>query len=316
MPEAQAHGAALAAFRSDVLRGLALAEPAIPPKYFYDARGSALFEQITELPEYYLTRVERQILAEHAAEMAEALGPGAVLLEYGSGSSRKTRLLLDALPDLAAYVPVDISAEALAAAAEALRLAYPRLRIEPVGADYTAPGFRLPELPSGRRVAFFSGSSIGNYEPAEAAAFLRRAAALLGPGGGLLIGIDLRKERAALEAAYDDAEGLTAAFNLNLLARINRELGGTFDLGAWCHRALWNEAEGRVEMYLVSRRAQTAEVGGVAFRFAEGAAIHTENSYKYTVEGFAREAGAAGFRLQRAWHDDARRFAVLYFVIT
>lgn len=300
-------------FRRDVLAGLAGTPRCIPSKYFYDERGSRLFDAITRTPEYYPTRAEQAIMEAHVGEMAAAIGPRAVLVEYGSGSSIKTRTLLDALPDLAAYVPIDISREHLLATAEALRDAYPGLVIEPVAADYTAD-FDLPALPLARRhVVYFPGSTIGNFGRSQASVFLEHAAEVAGSGGGLLIGIDLRKDRATLEAAYDDAAGFTASFNLNVLDRINRELGGTFDRDGFRHHAVWNEDESRVEMYLVSRREQTAAVAGVPFRFAEGETIHTENSYKYSVEGFAAMAARADFALRRSWTDPDERFAVLYF---
>lgn len=311
----------LDAFRHDVLRGLASSPRCIPSKYFYDERGSRLFDEITRTEEYYPTRTEQAIMDAHGSEMAEAIGPRAILIEYGSGSSRKTRTLLDALdpgahPErgLVAYVPIDISSDHLLRTAETLRNAYPELLVAPVAADYTSD-FELPPLPPARRVVYFPGSTIGNFSRGQATAFLFHAAETARPGGGLLIGIDLVKDRATLEAAYDDAAGVTARFNLNLLHRINRELGGTFDPDGFRHLAEWNEDERRIETYLVSLRAQTAEVAGVAFRFAEGERIHTENSHKYTVEGFAGEAAEAGFTLRRAWTDPRDWFAVLYFEV-
>ncbi len=299
------------AFLRDVLAGLAASPKSVPCKYFYDETGSALFDRITETEAYYPTRTELAIMEAHVGEMAEAVGPGAVLIEYGSGSSLKTRVLLGRL-DLAAYVPIDISREHLFATAEQLRDAYPGLPIFPVAADYTAD-FALPDLPEGTRVVYFPGSTIGNFDEAQAAAFLRQAAALVGPGGGLLIGVDLKKDPAVLEAAYDDPEGVTSEFNLNLLDRINRELGGTFDRDRFAHRAVWNPAESRIETYLVSLREQTAEVGGVAFHFGEDEAVHTENSHKYTTEGFARFAARNGFAARRCWTDPEGLFSVQYF---
>jgi dimethylhistidine N-methyltransferase len=316
-----------AAFRDDVLTGLARPQKSIPCKYFYDERGSALFEEITRTEEYYPTRTELAIMEAEAAAMADAIGPRAVLVEYGSGSSRKTRLLLDRLADeappdraLAAYVPIDISRAHLHATADALGAAYPGLAVLPVAADYTAD-FDLPPLSDARkRVVYFPGSTVGNFDRMQAADFLRHAAEVADGGhgearGGLLIGVDLVKDRATLEAAYDDAAGVTAAFNLNLLHRINRELGGTFDPDTFRHRAVWNDAERRIEAFLVSTRDQTASVDGVAFRFAEGEAVHTENSHKYTVEGFARFAAGAGFVLRQRWTDADGLFSVLYFEV-
>ena len=329
MPDPAANDAEHAdrdAFRRDVLAGLARAQKSIPCKYFYDERGSALFERITETEEYYPTRTELAIMEAYVGEMAEAIGPRAVLIEYGSGSSRKTRVLLDALDPgahpargLAAYVPIDISREHLLATADALRTAYSALPVLPVAADYTAD-FDLPDLPShAKRVVYFPGSTIGNFDRAQAANFLDHVAEVACDTertcGGLLIGVDLIKDRATLEAAYDDAAGVTTAFNLNLLDRINRELGGTFDTDAFRHRAVWNDEAERIETYLVSRRDQTARVDGVPFHFAEGEAVHTENSHKYTVESFARFAAEAGFVLRRHWTDADDLFSVLYFEV-
>lgn len=301
------------AFLDDVIEGLSRPDKALPSKYFYDARGSALFDQITELDAYYPTRTERGILDAHADDMAAAIGPEAVILEYGSGSSTKTRLLLDALERPAGYVPIDISAEHLAAAADRLRAAYPNLDVLPVAADYSEP-VPLPDLPPHRRrVLFFPGSTIGNFERDEAQAFLRRAASVLGEDGGLLLGVDRVKPTEVLLPAYDDPEGVTAAFNKNVLRRINDELGGDFDLDAFTHRAAWNADEARIEMYLVSQAAQTVRLDGRAFGFAEGETIHTEHSHKYTLESAAALAESAGFRLANHWSDDQDWFSVLWF---
>ena len=303
------------AFRRDVLDGLSAEPKSVPSKYFYDETGSALFDRITETEEYYPTRTELAIMRAHVGAMADEIGPGAALVEYGSGSSLKTRVLLDHLDRLAAYVPIDISREHLFTTAERLRAVYPDLPILPVAADYTA-AFDLPDLPAHhRRVVYFPGSTIGNFDRVQAAAFLRQAARVAGPGGALLIGVDLKKDPAVLEAAYDDAAGVTADFNLNLLDRINRELGGTFDRDRFAHRAVWNEDEGRIETYLVSLREQTVEIDGVAFSFGEDEAVHTENSHKYTVEGFARFAAECGFAARQAWTDDAGLFSVQYFEV-
>ena len=242
--------------------------------------------------------------------MAAALGPRCLLVEYGSGSSTKTRLLLEQLEDPAAYVPVDISREHLLRSASALSAGHPRLAVLPVCADFTRP-FELPPVPRAlRRAAYFPGSTIGNFAPAEARKFLAHVAEQCGPGGLLLIGVDLRKSRAILEPAYDDAQGVTAEFNRNLLRRINRELGANFDLTAFDHRAFWNAAEGRVEMHLVSRREQAVRIGGRCIAFARGESIHTENSHKYELAGFAALARSAGFEVLRVWTDDARLFSV------
>lgn len=298
-------------FRADVVAGLSAPRKSLPCKYFYDCRGSALFDRICDLPEYYPTRTEAAILADRGREIAAALPAGAVLIEYGSGSSTKTRLLLDALPDLTAYVPVDICGGHLLRSAAALRAGYPRLRVHPVCADFTRP-FPVPEFDGRPRVVFFPGSTIGNFGPDEAVGLLAGMARVAGAGGGLLIGVDLLKSREILEPAYDDAAGVTAAFNLNLLERINRELDGTFDVSAFSHRAVFDAAEGRVEMHLVSDEDQTAEVDGLPFRFAAGETIHTENSYKYGRDRFAELAGRAGWRVEAVWTDPADLFSVQY----
>ncbi len=305
-----------AALLRDVLTGLSASPPSLPSKYFYDEEGSRLFDRITALDAYYPTRTEVGILEAHLGEIAEVVGPGVVLIEYGSGSSTKTRLLLDALPDLAAYVPIDISAEHLEATAEALRADYPRLRIEPVAADYTRP-LSLPDDPEKRRkrVVFFPGSTIGNFEPEEARRFLAQIADVAGPGGGLLLGVDRKKDVAVLERAYNDPEGVTAAFNRNLLARLNRELGADFDLGAWAHRAHYDAEAGRVEMHLVSTRPQTVHIGGRSFDFEAGDSIHTENSYKYAPGELAALAEPAGLRLEREWTNGRGWFSLLYFSV-
>ena len=305
---------ALSPFARDVLDGLATRPRSIPSKYFYDARGSELFDQITRLDAYYPTRTERQILTTHAVEIAEEIGWRSALVEYGSGSSDKTRILLDALHArraLSAYVPIDISAEYLAIVADDLRLAYPGLPILPVAADYTG-GVELPALPDDteRRVMFFPGSTIGNLTPDEARQFFLDLAETLGPSGRLVLGSDLAKGSAVLEQAYDDPEGVTAAFNLNLLARLNRELASDVDLDAWRHRALFNDAESRVEMHLVSRKDQALTVCGQTFSFDTGETIHTENSYKYSPGRLAELAAEAGFQLRRRWTDPKEWFAV------
>ena len=301
----------------EVLGGLARRPKSLPCKLFYDARGSELFERICELDEYYLTRTELEILREHVGEMAAALGPRVVLVEYGSGASIKTRLLLDALEAPRAYVPIDISHSALMASAAALARAYRDLVVQPICADYTRP-VELPPLPGepAHVAAFFPGSTIGNFEPAAAVEFLRRVRLLCRPGGKLLIGADLKKDRATLEAAYDDARGVTAEFNLNILRVLNREYAAQFSLDAFAHRALWNEAAGRVEMHLVSRCAQRVRVGPVNVRFDAGEHVVTEHCYKYDLEQFRGLAARAGFRVERVWTDSLRRFSVQLLVAT
>ena len=313
-PEMTDETEASSAFARDVLAGLAARPRTLPAKYFYDEPGSRLFSQITELDAYYPTRTERAILTAHADEIVDAIGKDAALVEYGSGSSDKTRVLLDALHarrTLAAYVPVDISAAFLHETAERLRRAYPGLPVLPLAADYTAP-YALPDLPDGtaRIVVFFPGSTIGNFEPDEAERFLRHVAAVAGPGGALLIGADQWKDPDVLRRAYDDPEGVTAAFNLGLLRRINRELGADADLDAWAHHVEVNKAERRVEMHLRSLRDQTLTVCGRAFAFRAGETIHTENSHKYDADSLAALAGRAGLRRQRRWTDERGWFAV------
>jgi dimethylhistidine N-methyltransferase len=288
------------AFRADVVAGLSASPKSIPPKWFYDAAGSALFEAITELEEYYPTRAETALLTEIAPELAAVIPQGGVLVEFGSGASVKTRLLLDAAPQTSTYVPIDISATALDAAARQLRERYPRLKVLPKLHDFS--GIEpLPDLPAGPKVVFFPGSTIGNFTGAEAVRFMAGVARGLGRGGKLILGVDLVKAPAVLEAAYDDAEGVTAAFNKNLLARINRELDGDFDLASFDHKALWNAALSRVEMHLVSNRAQIVRAAGRTFGFDAGETIHTENSHKFTeasIEALGRESG---WRVVQRW---------------
>jgi len=299
-------------FRREVLAGLARVPRSIPARFLYDARGSALFDEICELPEYYLTRTETRILAERAGEIARRAGPHPALVEFGSGSSVKSRLLLDAIGDVAAYAPIDISRAHLEASAARLRRDYPGLRVEPVCGDYMA----LTALPcaaeGGRRLGFFPGSTIGNLEPGDATAFLRRAHALLGRDGALVLGVDLRKDARRLHDAYNDRAGVTAAFTLNLLRRMNRELQATFDLDGFAHEAFYNPAEGRIEIYFRSLADQSASVAGRSFGFARDERVHTEYSYKYDVPGIEALAASGGFRLGEVWTDEARLFAVAY----
>lgn len=287
-------------FLADVLSGLAATPKSIPPKYFYDERGSQLFEAICELPEYYLTRAEAALMQMHADEMAELMGESCALIEYGSGASRKTRILLDAVRP-ALYMPVDISRESLAESCAKLAADYPSLKIRAVWGDYSRP-LALPETDA-RRIIFFPGSTIGNFTPDEALTFLKSCRELAGDGGAMIVGVDLRKSEAVLNAAYDDAQGVTGAFNLNLLTRINRELSGTFDVEKFSHRAFYNASASRIEMHLVSEVAQQARVGTRVFQFQEGETIHTENSYKYTVGEFQELARASGFRPLTRWAD-------------
>ncbi|MEO6446917.1 MAG: L-histidine N(alpha)-methyltransferase [Gemmatimonadaceae bacterium] len=304
------------AARAEVLQGLRGSVKTLPPKLFYDARGAELFEAICELDEYYLTRTELSILRACVGEIATLTGPDAALVEYGSGEGRKVRMLLDALDRPAAYVPIDISVEQLAAVARKLAEEYPALAIHPVHADFTAP-IRLPSLPTAaRRAAFFPGSTIGNFHPAEAAAFLHRVRRTVGPSGAMILGVDRRKAAATLEAAYDDASGVTAAFNLNMLARLNREMDGTFDLARFRHRAVWNDEASRVEMHLESREEQSVRVAGERFHFFRGETILTECSYKYDGPRLEQLVGAAGFSIDHLWTDKDDRFWIAYLSVT
>lgn len=303
-------------FLREALEGLSRRPRAIAPKFFYDAQGSRLFERICQTPEYYLTRTERLLLKARAAEVAALIGPECVLVEPGSGSCDKVRLLLEALCPRA-YVPIDISGDYLRATADALARDYPWLEVHAACADFTQP-IRLPDIlqaAPGRRLAFFPGSSIGNFHPAQARAFLGNLARLVGPGGALLIGVDLKKEASVLHAAYNDAEGVTAAFNLNLLQRINRELEGNFVPEAFAHLAFYAPEQGRVEMHLVSRREQIVTVAGHRFKFARGERLHTECSYKYAVEEFQRLAGCAGLVARAVWTDPERLFSLHYLQV-
>ncbi|HEX6550373.1 MAG TPA: L-histidine N(alpha)-methyltransferase [Gammaproteobacteria bacterium] len=299
--------------RDEILAGLRAPRKMLPSKYFYDARGSELFDAICEQPEYYPTRTELGIMETHLPEMAAALGPRLLLVEPGSGSSLKTKLLLEALRDPVAYVPVDISRSHLVNAADQLNQRYPELEVLPVCADFSQP-FELP-VPSRaiRRAAiYFPGSTIGNFEPAAAVRLLKQLRRLAGEDGALLIGVDLRKDVRILETAYNDSAGVTADFNLNILQRINQEMDGDFDLNRFRHHAPFNPAESRIEMHIVSTAAQIVHVGGERFSFREGEHIVTEYSYKHTLEGFAQLAAKAGYRVEQVWTDDRRWFSVQY----
>jgi dimethylhistidine N-methyltransferase len=296
-------------FEVDVLKGLKSTPKRISPKYFYDAVGSALFEQITDLPEYYPTRTELSILQDNASAIAAYIPAGSALVEFGSGSSRKTRILLAAAPQLAAYVPVDISGEMLEQEAVGLRKEFPNLKVLPVAADFTHP-FDLPDSAPATRVGFFPGSTIGNFEPHEAAAFLRNAAKILGHGATLIVGTDLQKDSSILNAAYNDAAGVTRDFNFNLLTRINRELEGTFDLASFEHHAFYNRERHRIEMHLASNKRQKVRVAGECVEFRAGETIHTENSYKYSANSFSALARGTGWTPVAAWTDPNHYFCV------
>lgn len=297
-------------FRTAILEGLAKPRKATPAKFFYDEEGSRLFEQICELQEYYPTRTECGILRDNAETIRGLLPEGAVVIEFGSGSADKIRLFVQALRRPKGYVPIDISRDHLLHNAAAFASEHPEMEVAAVCADFTRP-IRLDDVaPAGPRVGFFPGSTIGNLTKDEAARFLEGATRTLGRGGHLVIGVDLVKDAAVLEAAYDDAEGVTAAFNLNLLARINRELDGDFELNAFRHRAIWNAGEERIEMHLVSLADQSVSVAGRQFDFREGETLHTENSHKYTLDGFRRLAEGAGFRTVRSITDANELFSV------
>lgn len=307
---------AVAAFRRDVLAGLSDPSKHIPCKYLYDKPGSLLFDKICELPEYYPTRTERAILTRHAGSISEQIGPRVALVEYGSGSSVKSRLLLDALAGPVAYVPVDISLRHLEASATRIARAYPAIDVLPVCADFTQP-FGLPDFPRepSHAAVFFPGSTIGNFEPDAARRLLRQIARLVGNGGGLVIGFDLQKDPRVIEAAYNDRQGVTAAFNLNLLHRINRELDGGFDADRFEHHAVYEDRAGRVSISLVSKVRQSVSIGDDAFRFEAGEAIHTEYSHKYTLPQFQAMAASAGMGVHRVWTDPKQWFAVAHCVV-
>jgi L-histidine Nalpha-methyltransferase len=290
-------------FAADVLTGLNAKPKTLPPKYFYDLAGSALFERITRLPEYYPTRCEIGILQHNAPAIASMFPPGSALVEFGSGSSRKARILLSAAATIEAYVPVDISGEFLQQDLVELKRDLPHLIVHPLVEDFTKPFALPPALAALPRVGFFPGSTIGNFEPQEARGFLRHIGAMLGRGALLVVGIDLDKDDDTLFRAYNDAAGVTAKFNLNLLTRINRELGGDFDLAAFAHKAFFNRAQSRVEMHLASVKRQRVRINGATIEFGAGETIHTENSYKYTVESFQALARGAGWAPVKVFTD-------------
>jgi len=305
--------AAAPALVEDVLRGLHSTPKRLSPTYLYDERGSQLFDQICELPEYYPTRTETAILAANAADIASCIGDNALLVELGSGASTKTRLLLDRLPNLAGYVPVDISRSHLMAAAQRISAAYPRLEVLPACADFTQT-FPLPKptRAPARVVVFFPGSTIGNFDTPAAIDLLKVTRRMAGTDGALVIGFDLVKNPAVLERAYDDSAGVTAAFNLNVLRRLNRELGANFDLRHFRHQALWVPAASRIEMHLVSTIGQEVAIAGEVLSFAENEHLITEHCHKYTPASFAAQAGAAGWKAERTWSDEQNYFNVQY----
>jgi len=309
-------GATKENFRDEVLDGLSKSPRQLPYKFFYDQRGAQLFQEICDLPEYYITRTEIEILRLHGADMAKALGPQVELIGLGTGAGTKTRILLEELHNPAVYVPIDISKEQLERSSARFREMFPTLQVLPVCVDYLEP-FELP-LPrrlSSRSVIYFPGSTIGNFEPEIASEFLARLVDVAGDGGGLLIGVDLQKDRDVLERAYNDAAGVTAQFNKNLLVRINRELEANFDLNRWQHHAIYSPSEGRIEIYLISDKEQTVHIGAREFQFRAGEEILTEYSYKHTIAGFIDLARQAGFHFEQVWTDGARWFGVFYFTV-
>jgi len=296
-------------FAKDAVEHLSQHPKRLSPKYFYDAAGSELFEAITRLPEYYPTRTELGILNECGSAIAAIIPPGAALVEFGAGATTKVRRLLEKSA-LGAYVPVDISGDFIRGQADALRRDFPKLAVYPVAADFTAP-FELPAaIAALPKVGFFPGSTIGNFEPHEACRFLRSAREILGDGALMIVGVDLEKDERVLYDAYNDAAGVTARFNLNVLVRINRELGGNFDVSAFTHRAIYNRERHRIEMHLIAKKSQAVRLLGTSFSFRAGETIHTENSYKYSVERFAALARGAGWRVRETWTDPAGMFSV------
>jgi dimethylhistidine N-methyltransferase len=298
---------------AEILQGLGRTPKTLSPKFFYDERGSRLFEAITALPEYYLTRTEIAIMETRIDEITKLVGPEASLIEFGSGSSKKTRILLEHLDRLAAYVPVDISRDHLVAATAELAAEFPHIEVLPVAADFTHR-FELPQprvMPV-RNLVYFPGSTIGNFPPAAARNLLEVMHQEAGEDGALLIGVDLKKDPAILERAYNDSAGVTAEFNLNILRRLNEEFGANFDLGRFEHSAIYNEPLGRIEMHLVSKARQVVEIHGRVFHFEKGETIRTECSHKYTVEEFREMARGAGFEVHRVWTDAVRLFSVQY----
>ncbi len=296
-------------FAGSLAAGLARTPKEIACKYFYDAAGSRLFEQICELPEYYQTRTEAMLLGRHAEEIAALMGENVELVEFGAGSLRKVRLLLDGVPNISAYTPLDISGEYLGEVVRALVADHPTLTLRPLIGDFTG-ALEIPQLPGHpRRAGFFPGSTIGNFRPEAAANLLRRMRGSLN-GGGVLIGVDLVKDPARLHAAYNDSAGVTALFNKNLMARANRELGADFDTESFAHYAPYNAGAHRIEMYLVSMKRQSVTIGGQRFDFAAGEPVHTEDSHKYTIESFREMAARAGFVPRAVWTDEERLFSV------
>lgn len=309
LADAYSRGEAISTFAHDVIHDLARHPKQLSSKYFYDAAGSELFEQIAALPEYYPTRTELGILRDRGGEIAAIASDGAALVEFGAGATTKARLLLGQRK-FSAYIPVDISGDFLHAQADSLRNDFPDLSICPITVDFTTP-FALPQSAAGvPKVGFFPGSTLGNFDPPEATAFLRNAHKILGGTARMIVGVDLEKDERLLHGAYNDTAGITARFNLNLLVRINRELGGNFDLSAFTHRSVYNRDHHRIEMHLITQKAQIVQVRGTIFSFRPGESIHTENSYKYSPERFATLVRGSGWKVHRSWTDDAKLFSV------
>jgi dimethylhistidine N-methyltransferase len=305
-----------AAFFNQTVAGLAQRPRSLPCKFFYDDHGAQLFRQICDLPEYYITRAELQILRLRGAEIASTLDQHIELIGLGTGAGTKTRILLEELKDPVVYMPIDISREQLENSAARFRTLFPGLTILPICTDYLEPfELPLPRPPSSRSVVYFPGSTIGNFEPSAAIEFLTRISDMVGPDGGLLIGVDLQKDPGVIERAYNDAAGVTAKFNLNLLVRANRELGADFALGNWRHQAIYNQRLGRIEMYLISRMKQSVRIGEHEFSFSAGEPVLTEYSYKHTPKDFAVLADKAGFRFHQLWTDTAQLFGLFYFTV-
>ncbi len=298
-------------FRADCIAGLSAEPKTLPCKWLYDAEGSRLFEAICRVPEYYPSRTEGALLARAAPDIAVGLMPGTALVEYGSGTSRKTRLLLDAAPTITTYVPIDICHDELAHSCAAIAATYPALRVMPMHGDFTSPLTLDASLNGNPRVGFFPGSTLGNFAPDDAVDFLRLARAMLGADARFLLGVDLRKDERTLVAAYDDAGGVTAAFNLNLLARMNRELGASIDLDFFKHRAVWNEGAGRIEMHLVSTTDQQIAISDRSFDMIAGETIHTESCHKFTLSGLTGLAERSGWTVGNVWIEETPAYALL-----
>jgi dimethylhistidine N-methyltransferase len=309
------HGPSTSTMLKEVLIGLSQHQKSLPPKYFYDKKGSEIFEKICLLNEYYPARAEAEILTTYAQEISQLIGQESLILEPGSGAGQKIRFLIPHLMDPVGYVPIDIAKEMLLKMTEEIRSEYPLLKVSPICADFNQEMDLIVSINNTekKRVVFFPGSTIGNFTPLEAVNFLKKTGKVIGHGGGLLIGIDLKKNPKTMIEAYDDAQGVTADFNLNLLERLNREVAASFDLDRFFHKAEYNEELGRIEMHLVSKESQYIRVNETVFRFRDGETIHTENSYKYTTDEFTELCAKARFKLRKFWKDQRNLFCVYYF---